>query len=105
MILDDDGALEILIDVTEIIVDQLSISIETFVGYASYLNGNNEQHKITIHKMVREVLIDRNKHGENGIMQQKHQMNYINAKIQSTLDKEPTHFSQHEKRNSINELI
>ena len=54
---DEDGSLENSTYVTNKLVDDFNISMETTGGDASWLNGNNEPHNIKIHNMVRSGLI------------------------------------------------
>ena len=43
-------------------VDDLSTSMETIDGDASWTNGKNKRHKISIHNMIIPSFLDRNKH-------------------------------------------
>ena len=56
------GALENSTDVTNLIVDDFNTSMETNGGDASWLNRNNERHKISIHNMVGAGLMKSNQH-------------------------------------------
>ena len=56
MRVDKCGALENPTYVTNIIIDELRIYMETNGGDTSWLNRNNERHNIRIHNMVREGL-------------------------------------------------
>ena len=62
MIVDEDGALEKSTDVTNPRVDNFNVYMETTGGDASWLNGKNERHTTSIHNMVREGLLESNKH-------------------------------------------
>ena len=64
MIVDEDGVLENSTDVTNLLVDDFRISVETTGGDASWINENNEKHNISIHNIVRAGLIDSNQHGK-----------------------------------------
>ena len=44
----------------KILVDEFRIAMETTVGDASWINGNNEIHNRIIHSLVREGLLDSN---------------------------------------------
>ena len=49
--LDGDSSLATSIDVTNLLVDQFTISMENTGGDASSINGNNERHNRIIHNM------------------------------------------------------
>ena len=57
---DEDGALAISTDVTNLLVDELNVSTENTGGDTLWINGNNERHNRRIHNMVRSVLLDIN---------------------------------------------
>ena len=76
---DKDGALENSTDVTKLLVDELSITMETTGCDASWLNVNNERHNRIIYTMVRTGLIDSDRHEKNGSVQQKHKKKSIYA--------------------------
>ena len=63
MRVDEDGTLEKSTDITNILVDDSSIFMETTGGDASCLIGNNERHNTIIHNMVRAGLFDNTQHG------------------------------------------
>ena len=56
------GALEKSTDVTNLLVEEFKISMETTGGDAYWLNGKNEKHNRIIHNIVRSGLIYSNKH-------------------------------------------
>ena len=58
----EDGALENSTDVTNLLIDDFNISMETTGGDVSWLNINNEQHNRSIHSMVIAGLLNRNQH-------------------------------------------
>ena len=60
---DEYGALENLVDVTNLIVDEFNTSRENTGSNASWINGNNEGHNRSINNMVISGLIDSNQHG------------------------------------------
>ena len=62
MRVDEDGTLEKYTDVTDLLVDELNISMEATGVDASWLNGNNERHNISIHNIVIAALIYSNHH-------------------------------------------
>ena len=64
MIVDEYGALEKSTDVTNILVDDFNISMETTGGDSSCLDEKNERHNRSIHNMVIEILLDSNQHGK-----------------------------------------
>ena len=53
--------------------------METNGGDSSWVNEKNELHNRSINSMGIEGLIDSNKHGGNGAVRHKHQLNYIDA--------------------------
>ena len=55
--MDKDGALENSTYVTNLLVDDFRISMETSGGYSSFLNGKNKRHSRGICNMVVAVLI------------------------------------------------
>ena len=56
------GVLENSTDVTNLLVYEFNISMETTGSDASCFNGKNERHNRSIHNMVIEGLIDSNQH-------------------------------------------
>ena len=62
VIFDEDGALSKSTDVTNLLVDDFSIYMETTGDGASWLNGNNERHNRIIHTIVIAGLIDSKQH-------------------------------------------
>ena len=54
------GVLENSTDVTNLLVDELNVSMETTGGDTLWINGNNVRHNISIHNMVRSVILDIN---------------------------------------------
>ena len=67
------------LDVTNLLVDELKIYMETTGGDASWLNGMNKIHNRTIHNMVISGLIDSNKYAKNCVVQQRHQHKSIDV--------------------------
>ena len=59
---DEDSALENSTDVTNLLVDEFKISMETTGGDVSWINGKNERHNRSINNMVISVLLDINQH-------------------------------------------
>ena len=59
---DEDGFLASSTDVTNLLVDEFNISMETTGGDSSYSNGNNQRQNKIIHNMVREGLIYSDQH-------------------------------------------
>ena len=59
---DEDGTLEKSKDITNLLVDDFIVSIETTGGDASCINGKNEIHNRIIHNIVISILIGINKH-------------------------------------------
>ena len=70
MRVDKYGALENSTYVTNLLVDDFNISMETTGGDVSWINGMNEIHKKNIHNMVRAALIDIHQHEKNCAVQQ-----------------------------------
>ena len=58
MIVDGNVSLENSTDVTNLLVDDFKMSMETTGGNALWTNGNNERHNRSIHNMVRSGLHD-----------------------------------------------
>ena len=58
----EDGAVEKSSDVTNLLVDEFIIAMETSGQDASWLNINNERHNRSMNNMVREGLVDINQH-------------------------------------------
>ena len=77
MIVDEYGASENSTYVTNLIVYDFNIYMETTGGDVSWINKKNERNNIIIHNMVRSGLIDSNKHEKNGAVQQRHNKKYI----------------------------
>ena len=76
----EDGALEKSTYVTNLLIEELKISMEITGGDASWLNDKNKRHNISIHNMVREIFICSNKHEKNCAVQQRHHQKSINVK-------------------------
>ena len=57
--------------------------METTGEDASCINVNNEQHNRSIHNMVRAGLIFSHQHEKNGVVNNKHQLKYIDEKYTS----------------------
>ena len=53
MRVDEDGVLETLTGITNLLLDDFRISMETTGGDISWINGKNERHNRIIHNMVR----------------------------------------------------
>ena len=60
MRVDGGGILENSTDVTKILVDDFKIAMKTTGGDASWQNGKNELHNITIQNIRRGGLLDSN---------------------------------------------
>ena len=76
---DEDIALASSTDVTNLLVDEFKIFMETTGGDASWINGNNERHNRSIHNMKRAGLPDSNQHEINGAVQQKNKQRSIDG--------------------------
>ena len=59
---DEDSALENSTYITNLLIDEFEISMETPGGDTSWINGNNERHNRSIHNMVITGLLESNKH-------------------------------------------
>ena len=57
VIFDEDTALSNSTEVTNLLVDELKISMDTTCGDASWINGKNEIHNRSIHNMVKELFL------------------------------------------------
>ena len=73
------GALVNSTDFTNLIVDEFNTSMENTCSDASWINIKNEIQNISIHNMVRTVLIDINRHEKNGDVQHRHNQKFIDA--------------------------
>ena len=62
VIVDKDYALENSIDVTNILVDEFMIHMETNGGDAPWISEKNERHNISIHRMIKAGLLYNYKH-------------------------------------------
>ena len=60
MIVYEDGALIKSTGVTDLLLDNFNISLETTGRYVSWINGKNKLHNISIKNIVRSVLLDSN---------------------------------------------
>ena len=80
MRVDEDGALENSTDVTNLLVDDFNISMETTGGDASWLNKKYERHYITIHNIVRSGLLGGKQHGKNCSVQRRHHKKSIDTR-------------------------
>ena len=76
----EDSALENSIDVTNLLIEEFKISMETTGGGASWINGMNERHNRSIHNMVRSGLLGINQHEKNGAVKHRKQQSSIYAK-------------------------
>ena len=76
---DEDSALENSTDIINLLVDEFKTDMETTGVDASWLNGKDEIHNISIHNMVISGLLDSNQHEKNGDAHQRHQQRFIYA--------------------------
>ena len=83
---DKDCSLENSIDVTNLLVKELKISMEITGGDAYFINGNNERHNRSIHNMVRAVLLDSNQHANKRYCEVETSAEVNRCKFQSALD-------------------
>ena len=104
MRVDEDGTLEKYTDVTDLLVDELNISMEATGVDASWLNGNNERHNIIIHNIVIAALIYSNHHSNKWYFASETSSEVYICKIHSVLDKVTPNFPWCGKRPSINEI-
>ena len=78
--------------------------METTGSDASWTNGNNERQKISIHNMVRSVLIDGNQHENKWWCAAEKSAEVHICIIHSALDNTPPHFAWHGKKHIIHEI-
>ena len=64
MIFDEYGFLENSTYIDNLLFYEFNITMETNVGYASWINGNNKQHNRSTHNTVMGGLIDSNQYVE-----------------------------------------
>ena len=86
------GDLEKLTDITNRLVDELSISMETTYSGASWVNGNDKLYKRIINNMVREYLIVSIQHENKWCCSAEIPAEVYRFKLNSSLDKTSTHF-------------
>ena len=67
--------------------------MENTGGDASWLNGKNERHNISIHNMVREGIIGINQHENKRCCTEEISEEVHRRKIQSTLDNNSPNFA------------
>ena len=79
MRVDKDGALSKSTDVTNLLVDDFSISIKTSGGGVAWLNKKNERRNKNIYNMFIAGLLDSNQHFKNGAAPYDNQLKYIDA--------------------------
>ena len=65
---DEDGALEKSKNVTNLLIEEFKISMETTGGDESWINGNNERQNRSIHNMVVSGLLDNNQHAKKMVL-------------------------------------
>ena len=92
-------------DVTNLLVDDFRISMETTGGDASWINGNNEQPNRMIYNMLREGIIDINQHENKWCCESETPDELYICKIHSELDNISPNFLWYGKNISIHELI
>ena len=61
---DEDGALEKSKNVTNLLIEEFKMSMETTGGDESWINGNNERQNRSIHNMVISGLLYINQHAK-----------------------------------------
>ena len=101
---DEYSALVNSIDVKNLLIDELKISMETTVGDASWINGNNERHNRSIHNMLRAGLLDINYHENKWCFSVKTSAEVHRFIIHSDLDNTSPNFSWYGKNPIIHEL-
>ena len=80
MIVDEDGSFSNSKDVTNLIVDKFKITTKTTGGYASWINGKTNDKPEEYTTWLEEVLLTIINMKANGFVQQKNNLNYIDAK-------------------------
>ena len=91
-------------DVTNLLVDELKISMETTGGDASWLNGNNKRHNRSIHNMVRAALLYIHQHENKCCCAAEKPAAVHICRIHSALKNISTHFAWYGKNPSIHKL-
>ena len=101
---DEDSALENSTDVTNLIVDELKISMETTGDDASWLNGNNEIHTRSIHNMLRTGLLESNHNEKKWWCEAETPAEFHRFKLHTELDNTSPQFAWYGQNPSIHEL-
>ena len=101
---DEDSALANLTDVTNLLVDEFKISMETTGVDEYWINGKNEIHNISIHNMVKAALLVSNQHESKWCCASEISAEFHRCRIHSALDNISTHFAWYGKNPSIHEL-
>ena len=91
-------------DVTNLLVDEFKISMETTSGDASLLDGNNERQKISIQNMLRAYILDSNQNENKWCCAARISAEVHRCKIHSSLENISPQFAWYGKDPSIHEL-
>ena len=101
---DNYSALENTTDVTNLLVDELKISMENTGGDAYCLNIKNERHNRSIHNMVKSGLLDSNQHGKKCCCVVEISEEVHRCIIHGSLENISPHFVWYGKNSGIHEL-
>ena len=101
---DEDSELANSTYVTNLLVDDFKISMETTGGDAYWLNGKNERHNIIIHNMERSALLDSNQHENKWWFEAEISYEVHRYRIHSSMDNTSPHFVWYGKNTSNHEL-
>ena len=93
-----------LVKIANLLVDELSTSMETTGGDISWINGNNSRHSRIIHNIVIEGLLGSNKHENKWWCVADTSTEVHEWKIQSVLDNTSPHFVCYGQKTVIHEL-
>ena len=88
-------------DITNLLIDEFEISMETPGGDTSWINGNNERHNRSIHNMVIAGLLDSNKHENKWCCAAETSAEVHRCRIHSDLDNISPHFPWYGQKTSI----
>ena len=101
---DEDSALEKSTDVTNLLVDELKIFMETTGGDAPWTNNRSERHNRSIHNIVRKGILDSNQHENKWFCEEDISSEFHRCIMYSDLENTSPHFIWYGKNPSIHEL-
>ena len=101
---DEDSVLANSKDITNLLVDDFKISMETNSGDASWINIRNERHNRSIHNAVIADLLDIDQHENKWCCAAEISAESDRFRINSALDNISPHFAWYGKNTIIHEL-